>query len=194
MSTVVAVKKNGYVAISSDGLCTLEDGQQLMRDNYVAKKICRVGESWLGYVGWYAYANYIQGFIKDNRNLPELTSEQGMFEWIIKFVSYLKQTGILVNLQGNPGNPFIDLDVVFLAINGNGIFCASGNLGVSKLNKYYAIGVGSDYALGALQYLYEQPTLSTGVIASKAVEAANNCNVLTAGPITTHVLVSSMGI
>jgi ATP-dependent HslUV protease subunit HslV len=67
--------------------------------------------------------------------------------------------------------PFADLDATFLIASPGGIFLVSSNMSVSSFTKYYAIGSGGDYALGALHALYDGGN-DAGALAESAVAAA----------------------
>ena len=66
--------------------------------------------------------------------------------------------------------------------NRNGIFYVAPNLGVTRFEKYYAIGAGADYSLGALHQLYEREA-EAQVVARSAVETAIAFSVRCGGQI-----------
>lgn len=52
MSTVTAVKKNGYIAIAADTLVSVGPMKMTTTYNKTCRKILRVGDSYLGMTGW----------------------------------------------------------------------------------------------------------------------------------------------
>ena len=60
-----------------------------------------------------------------------------------------------VNDQANSKDtPFTDLDSSFLVAGRGGLFKVSSDLGVTGFEQYAAIGSGSEYALGAIEALW----------------------------------------
>ena len=66
--------------------------------------------------------------------------------------------------------------------NSNGVFYVAPNLGVTRFEKYFAIGTGADYSLGALYQLYERET-DVARTARAAVETAIAFNVNCGGSV-----------
>ena len=79
-------------------------------------------------------------------------------------------------------SPFGDLDATFLIVNPNGIFYVASNMSVSKFEKYFAIGAGSNFSLGTLYALYDLD-FSAEEIAKKSVESAIAFNIYCGGSI-----------
>ena len=69
-----------------------------------------------------------------------------------------------------------------LMANPHGIFGVGAHRTVQEYVKFYAIGSGTDLALGAMYASYDDPKLSAAQIAQRAVEAAAEFDDSTALP------------
>jgi ATP-dependent protease HslVU (ClpYQ) peptidase subunit len=96
-----------------------------------------------------------------------------VFAFFLRFWKQLSRRYSLVNEQPHQDDPspFADLDSSFLVVSSGGIFYVSGNLSVSQFDRYYAVGSGSSYALGALHVLFAED-LDADEIARRACAAA----------------------
>ena len=68
-------------------------------------------------------------------------------------------------------SPFGSLDSTFLVVSRTGIFSVSSDLSVLRYGRYFAIGSGAPFALGAVHALYETD-LDAPSIAAAAAGAA----------------------
>lgn len=75
-----------------------------------------------------------------------------------------------------------------LIANPRGIFGVAEHRTVQEFSRFYAYGSGSDYALGALYALYDQPGLGAEDIARRAIEAAAEFDDGTGLPVLSHSL------
>jgi len=173
MSIVVAVKKNGRVAIAADTMHTTGSRREHI-DNLVAQsKLRRVGRAVLGGVGWSVYDNILDHYLAGYRRAPQLRNEQAIFSFFLKFWKSLREKYQVVNDQPDreDRSPFCDLDSEFIVAHARGIFLVSSDLTVMQFEKYVATGSGDKYAYGALHILYDSRKTAEQV-ARQAVEAA----------------------
>ena len=83
--------------------------------------------------------------------------------------------------------PFGSLDASFLVISREGVFHVGADMSVTAFEKYYAIGSGADYALGAISPLYDNPC-DAAAVCRKAIEAAMDFDVHCGGEIDIRVI------
>ena len=81
-------------------------------------------------------------------------------------------------------SPFGNLDATFVIAGETGIFYVASDLGVTRFDRYFAIGSGADFAMGALHQLIDQD-LDADTIATRAVETAIAFNIYCGGEIQT---------
>lgn len=169
MTVAAAVQKNKSIVIGADTQTNFGDNC-MPDDNYRTGKILMINGSYVAGSGWGIYDNILNDLLqsKKNKNL-KLNDEKAIFQFFNAFYFTLKDKYSYVNSQCNSdSSPFADLDSRFLIVNKNGIFLVTSKISVHKFEKYYAIGSGSDYALGAVHALYDSD-LSAKEICAKAI-------------------------
>ncbi len=186
MSIAVAVKKGNRIVLATDtqssfGSC------RVLPDNLQTVKIRKVGSSYLAAAGWGIYDDMLGDFL-GRRKVGSLRTRKQIFSLFLKFWKELHQTYSLVNDQcGEKDSPFGDLDASFLVVNSAGIFHIASDMSTTKFEKYFAIGSGSDYGLGALHALYNTRFDATQ-LANRAVDAAIAFNIYCGGEIKLHTV------
>ena len=181
MSIVVAVVKGGRAVMAADTQSTF-GAEVLPPDNQATHKIRRVGDALLGRSGWGVYDN-ILGDLLERGDAPELHDAPSVFSFFNSLWKVLHERYAFVNDQAKrKDGPFGDLGGSFLVVNRNGIFYVAPNLGVTRFEKYYAIGAGADYSLGAVHQLYDREQ-DAAAIARAAVETAITFSVRCGGPV-----------
>ena len=181
MSIVVAVTKNDRTVMAADTQSSF--GMEILPpDNLATTKIRRVGNSLLGRAGWGVYDNILEDVL-EQRETTDLDDAPLIFRFFTDLWKVLHKRYSFVNDQAKGKNtPFGDLGGSFVVANRKGIFYVAPNLGVTRFKKYYAIGSGADYSLGALHQLYDQED-DIELIARRAVETAIAFNVSCGGEI-----------
>jgi ATP-dependent HslUV protease subunit HslV len=191
MSIAVAVRKRGHIVVAADSQESFGD-RRVLRDNHSASKIIRTGSSYIASTGWGVYDNILRDYLA-RVTRPRLGSERAVFAFFITFWRQLHKRYQFVNDQvadEDDPSPFADLDSSFLVTNRTGIYYVSGNISVMAFKKYYAIGSGASYALGALHALYDQG-LGAEALARRACEAAIAFDACSSGDIDVCVCVEA---
>lgn len=183
MSIVVAVQKKRRIVMAADSRTNFGNSSTVPEDNGNVVKISRIGDSLLGKTGWGIYENILDDYVARQKSLA-LHTERAVFTFFCRFWKGLHDKYPFVNDQCEEGDhsPFGNLDASFLLANRRGIFFVASDTSVSRFDKYFAIGSGAEYALGALHVLYEQES-DVDVIARRAVETACTFNVFCGGRI-----------
>lgn len=156
MTVAAAVNKNNRLVIGADTQTNFGDNC-MPGDNYGVSKILTINGSYIAGSGWGLYDNILKDVLlgKKNKNL-KLNDEMSIFKFFNALYFTVKEEYSYVNNQCNSSSsPFADLDSRFLIANKNGIFFVSSIISVHKFEKYFAIGSGCDYALGAIHALYD---------------------------------------
>jgi ATP-dependent protease HslVU (ClpYQ) peptidase subunit len=155
MSIIVAVTKGGQTVMAADSLTSFGDGLRVPPNNCSVAKIRRVNGSLLGAAGWGIYDCIVDHFLAGNQP-AELGDQREIFSFFLALWKALHDRYPFVNDQAHSRDtPFGDLDATFLVANRGGIFKVSHDMDVCRFNRYFAIGSGADYALGAMFNLYE---------------------------------------
>ena len=181
MSIAVVVKKDNEIVIGADTLQCF-DSNMTGEDNLDESKLRRIGSAILAGAGWGLYDNILDDYLKGNKPV-RLSTKQQVFLFFKKLWPVLHEKYSFVKNQcDDADSPFGELDSSFLIATKKRIFFISSNMCVTEFRKFYAIGAGRDYALGAMHVLYDQEK-SAEEIARLAIEAAISNNVYCGGNI-----------
>ncbi|MHC4079945.1 MAG: Ntn hydrolase family protein [Planctomycetota bacterium] len=181
MSIVVAVKKNDRTVMAADSLNVFGQ-ERVPTDNAKATKVRRVGPALMAVTGWSVYANILDDLLADVKT-PPLGDEKEIFTFFLELWRELHERYPFVNDQPHhKDSPFGDLDASFLVANSTGIYKVSQDSSVCRFDKYYAIGSGCVYALGALYQIYDQEH-DAATLSRRAVETAIEFDIYCGGEI-----------
>jgi ATP-dependent protease HslVU (ClpYQ) peptidase subunit len=181
MTTIVVVRKNGVAAIAADTLTKWGTGKESAK--YIANndKIVRAGDSWIGAAGGATFKIIMRDYFDQPKVKPRFDTTLNIFKTWQKFHAVLKEQYFLVTASDKDDSLESSRFDVLLA-NPHCIFGIGAHRTVQEYVKFYAIGSGTDLALGAMYGIYDDPKLSAGDIALRAVEAAAEFDDSTALP------------
>jgi len=182
MSIVVAVSKGERTVMAADTQTSFGH-EVLPPDNLTTTKVQRIGDALLGRTGWGIYDNILSDVLARGQPVPTLDDSSGIFGFFTQLWKVMHQRYAFVNDQSKrKDGPFGDLGGSFLVANAHGIFYVAPNLGVTRFEKYYAIGTGADYSLGAMHQLYDREQ-DPERIARSAVSTAITFNINCGGSV-----------
>jgi ATP-dependent protease HslVU (ClpYQ) peptidase subunit len=181
MTTIVVVRKNGIAAIAADTLTKWGTGKESAK--YIANndKIVRAGDSWIGAAGGATFKIIMRDYFAQPKVKPRFDTTLNLFKTWQTFHAVLKDKYFLVT-AGDKDDALESSRFDVLLVNPNGIFGVGAHRTVQEYTRFYAIGSGTDLALGAMYGIYDDPKLSAGQIALRAVEAAAEFDDSTALP------------
>lgn len=184
MSTIVAVEKDRRTVIASDTLTT--SGPMACVNSLGLPKITRIGASYVGSSGFSVYKNVLDHYLTGKR-APTLKDERAILDFFIRFWKALHEHYHFVNDQSREDDtsPFAELDTEFLVVNRHGIFQVEDILGVTRYERYCAIGSGASRAEGALEVLMGLD-MTAGEIATEAIRVAMMFDRASGGDIIVH--------
>ena len=155
MSTIVVVKKGDHVAIAADTLSTLGDTKCDSKYFDDKDKILRFGDSFIGTTGSTAHNNVLQSII---RKYPErlcFDSAEDIFATYLRLHPILKEEFYL-RPDEKEDDPYESSQIGALIANPYGIFGMYSWREVEAYSRFWAIGSGSDFALGAMFSVYDR--------------------------------------
>lgn len=185
MSTIVVVKKNAHIAIAADSLTTFGDTCQSAAMDAAYDKIVKFKDCYLGVVGSAAHQLVMESALPSLEDAAFNTRGE-IFESFRRLHGVLKDTYHL-NPKDEEGDPYESSHIDALIANSQGIFGIYALREVFEYQKYWAIGSGSEFALGCLHALYdrlEDPT----EIAQAAITTAAEFNASTALPMSCYTI------
>jgi len=171
MSVVVGVKKNDSIVLATDSFRHL--GSSRFAPEIVnTSKVSRIANTLFGVAGWSVYHYILRDYAK-RQKFSQFANEHDVYQFFQGLWDELQQGRFgFVNHQCNSeSSPFVDLDSSFLIATDAGIYTVTADLCVLSCERYWAIGVGSDFAFGAMYYLYDRED-SADRIAEMGVRAA----------------------
>jgi ATP-dependent protease HslVU (ClpYQ), peptidase subunit len=171
MTTIVAVKKNGIAVIAADTLTIWGNTKESANHLVNCSKIVQAGETFLGSAGSSANPLVLRHWIDNLEELPILDSVDAIFDAWLDLHTQLKERYFLREFD-DERDQFESSRLSLLFANPNGIFSVTSLRAVSEYKKFTALGSGCDYALGAMQAVYDDPDLSAAKIAEIGIEVA----------------------
>jgi ATP-dependent protease HslVU (ClpYQ) peptidase subunit len=186
MTTVVVVRKGTQVALASDSLVTFGD-TRLAHGYEENEKLFRVGDSWVGMAGTTAHFPVLRRVLN---SLPpddlKLHSRDEVFDTFLKVHPKLKETFFL-NPKEEDADPYESSQFTALIANATGIYGVYSYREVFEFDRFWAIGSGRAFALGAMYGVYGGK-LTAREIAELGVRAGCEFDKNSAGPIKAHTI------
>jgi len=186
MSTITVVRKNEQIAMAADALTTFNDTRLPPRNDAAPDKIFSVGECHVGIVGYTAHFLVIQDVLT---RFPEtdLTSRMGIFETFRALHPVLKEEYFLLPDSGQDGDPYESTQVSLLIASPTGIFGVYDMREVHEYTRFWSMGSGASFALGAMHAAYEGDT-DAEAIAQLGVETGCEFDRSSAPPVQSFAL------
>ena len=186
MTTVAVVCKAGQVAIAADSLVTFGD-TRLGHGYEPNDKLFRVGDSWFGSAGTTAHFPVLR---KALGSLPtdelRLGSRDEVFDTFLRLHPKLKETFYL-NPKEEDGDPYESSQFTVLIANASGIYGVYSYREVFEFGRFWAIGSGRAYALGAMFAVWDGRR-SAREVAEHGVRAGCEFDKNSGGPVKVHTI------
>ncbi|GIK24891.1 MAG: hypothetical protein BroJett006_11370 [Betaproteobacteria bacterium] len=185
MTTIVAVKKNGMAAIAADSLTTFGDtrlGRQYKGEH---DKILEIGGSWIGLCGSSAHHLVLSALLPKLEDI-RLGSRMEVYETFRRLHPVLKEQGYL-NPKEDEDDPYESSQITALIVNSSGIYGVYSYREVFDYDRFWGIGSGRNFALGAMFAAYDRCKTAADV-AKIGVMAGAEFDTATQGPIVLHTV------
>lgn len=185
MTTIVAVKKNGVVAIAADTLTTFGNTRLPAGMDASHDKILHFADSHIGVCGSAAHHLVLASLLGKAPDL-QLNSKAAIFETFRKLHPVLKEECFL-NPKEDEDDPYESSQITALIANASGLYGIFSMREVFEYTQFWAIGSGHEFALGALHLAYSRYE-SAEEIARAGVEAGIAFDKNSAAPITMYTV------
>lgn len=180
MTTIVVVKKNNEIAIASDALVTF--GETRLPHGYeVNEKIIQVVDSYIGLAGSTAHFAVLAEALRNLGDDCRLGSRQQIFTTFQRLHAVLKEKYFL-NPKEDESDPYESSQITAVIANPSGIFGVYSLREVFKFERFWGIGSGRNFALGAMHASYDR-LRSARAIARVGVLAGTEFDKNSSGPI-----------
>jgi len=186
VTTICVARKNGQVAVAADALVTFGDTR--LGHGYEANdKVFRIGDSWVGMAGTTAHFPVLRRALGAlPRQELKLSSRDEVFETFLKLHPKLKEQFFL-NTKEEESDPYESSQFTVLIANANGIFGVYSYREVFEFDRFWAIGSGRSFALGAM-YAHFDRGRTAREVAELGVRAGCEFDKNSDGPVRAHTI------
>lgn len=159
VSTIVAVLKNNVACIAADSLTSFGDTKQAAEFVTDSDKILRftgvASDNFMGIVGSAAHQLVMQSLIINHSDKIDFSNRLTIFNTLKTIHPILKEEYYLNSKEENEDS-YESSRVDALIMNANGIFGLYSLREVDQYSRFWAVGSGSEFALGAMYAVYDQ--------------------------------------
>ena len=187
MTTIVAVKKNGYAALAADSLTTWGNIKESAAHVANYRKILTYKDNYIAVTGSSANKLVVEHWLSNNKNKPKFDSVQSIFDSWLSLHQVLK-TEYFIREHDEDDDPFESSRMNILIANPSGIYSIGGLRTVMEYNTFTAHGSGFEVSLGAMRALYDDENQTAESIARRAVEIAAEFDDGTALPMDCYTV------
>jgi ATP-dependent protease HslVU (ClpYQ) peptidase subunit len=176
------------VALAAESLTTFEDTRLPFENDAAPEKIFAVdtvdGTAYVGVVGYTAHFLVLKQAMEDfaeHEDGLDLGSREAVFETFRQLHPVLKESYYLLPDSGQEGDPYESSQVSVLIASPGGIFGVYDMREVHAYKRFWAMGSGYPYALGAMWEAYDR--LEARALAERGAEAGVAFDRSSAGPV-----------
>ncbi len=161
MTTCVVVRKHDQIAIAADSLVTFGDTR--LSSAYEAnEKIFQVGDSYIAVAGTTAHFPVMKKLLAEMGDECKLGSRDDVFDTFTRAHQILKDKYFL-NIKEEEDDPYESSQITTLIANPRGIFGVYSYREVFVFDRFWAIGSGKTFALGAMYAAYDAPSTARDI-------------------------------
>lgn len=153
MTTCVVVRKNNQIAIAADSLVTFGD-TRLSSAYETNQKIFQVGDSYITLAGSAAHFPVMRKLLTEMGEECKLATRDEVFTTFSRAHQILKETYFL-NTKEDEDDPYESSQLISLVANRHGIFGIYSYREVFSFDRFWGIGSGRNFALGAMYAAYD---------------------------------------
>jgi ATP-dependent protease HslVU (ClpYQ) peptidase subunit len=183
MTTIVVVRKGDVAVIAADSLTTFGTTRLAPAYDRSPQKVTVYGDSFIGVAGSAAHQLELENVLVRTPNLGFHGKAQ-IYESFRKLHPVLKDEAFL-NPKEEEDDPYESSQMTVMVANPSGIFAVYSMREVFEFDRFWAIGSGRDFALGAMYTIYDR-TPNAAAVAEAGVSAGAEFDTGTAPPITLH--------
>ena len=181
MTTIVVVRKGSSAVIAADSLTTFGTTRLAPTYDRTPHKVVAYRDSFIGVAGSAAHQLVLENLLVRNPDL-DLGGKAAIYESFRKLHPLLKDEAFL-NPKEEDDDPYESSQMTLMIANPSGVYAVYSMREVFEFDRFWAIGSGRDFALGAMYTLYAKAKSATE-IARAGVLAGAEFDTGTAEPIT----------
>ncbi len=183
MTTIVVVRKGDAAVIAADSLTTFGTTRLGPAYDRSPQKVAAYRDSFIGVAGSAAHQLVLENVLARNPDL-DLHGRAAIYETFRKLHPVLKEEAFL-NPKEEDDDPYESSQMTVMIANPAGIYAVYSMREVFEFDRFWAIGSGRDFALGAMYSIYGNGRSATA-IAEAGVFAGAEFDTGTALPVHLH--------
>ncbi len=183
MTTCVVVKKNSEIAIAADSLVTFGD-TRLSPPYEENEKIFKIGDSYLAMAGSAAHFPVLRKLFSNMGDTGKFDDRAAVFETFSQVHEVLKEKFFL-NTKEDEDDPYESSQITCMIASPGGIFGVYSYREVFSFERFWSIGSGRSFAIGAMYAAYDKLD-SAREIAELGVQAGIEFDKNSGGPIRVY--------
>ena len=184
MSTIVVVRKGRFACIACDTLATIGSLKQKARYTQAPDKIFHFQDTHIGTVGYAVHNTVLQSYFSRHPENVSLDGPDGIFEtW--RVMHRVLRDEYHLNPRKDAEDAYETTRMTAVLASPRGIFGVRPSRDVEVFERFWAIGSGADFALGAMFVMYEQCD-DVEAIARAGVEAGAEFDEGSDMPVVCH--------
>ena len=183
MTTIVVVRKGESAVIAADSLTTFGTTRLGPAYDRYPQKVTAYGDSFLGVAGSAAHQLVLENLLARTANL-DFHGKAAIYDSFRKLHPMLKDEAFL-NPKEEEDDPYESSQMTVMIANPSGIFAVYSMREVFEFDRFWAIGSGRDFALGAMYTIYGKAK-GAAAVAQAGVLAGAEFDTGTSVPITLH--------
>lgn len=152
MTTIVVVRKADTAVLAADSLTTFGTTRLAPAYDRSPHKVVLYRESYIGVAGSAAHQLVLENLLERNPSL-DLNGKGAIYETFRKLHPILKDEAFL-NPKEEEDDPYESSQMTVMIANPSGIYAVYSMREVFEFDRFWAIGSGRDFALGAMFSLY----------------------------------------
>lgn len=170
VTTLTVVQKDGTVAIAADQMSTLGAIRRPATFKLRGSKIIPVNDSFIASAGYSAHGLVINSLAKTHAEDFDLSSADAIFDTFRKLQKTLVDDYFLKTDEDDDEQPYESNQLHILIANSTGIYELQSYREVAQIDRFWSIGSGAEFAMGAMEAIYEDGSRSAKEIAERGVE------------------------
>ena len=183
MTTIVVVRKADRAVIAADSLTTFGTTRLAPAYDRSPHKIVAYRDSFIGVAGSAAHQLVLENVLERNPSL-DLHGKAAIYETFRRLHPILKDE-MFLNPKEEDDDPYESSQMTVMVANPSGIYAVYSMREVFEFDRFWAIGSGRDFALGAMWSMYAKAK-SAAAIAEAGVMAGAEFDTGTSAPVLLH--------
>jgi len=183
MTTIVVVRKGASAVIAADSLTTFGTTRLAPAYDRSPQKIVQYRDSFIGVAGSAAHQLVLENLLERNDKL-DFDGRPAIYETFRKLHPMLKEEAFL-NPKEEEDDPYESSQMTVMIANPSGIFAVYSMREVFEFDRFWAIGSGRDFALGAMYTIYAK-SKTAAAVAEAGFTAGAEFDTGTALPVSLH--------